>query len=384
MQMHRRDRSTRIFTRIRPVRNHERFADDHSSKPIGQTTDVRASVRHTGRGRAHVRAPAIGFLKWPRLIGFGTPCRTKRLRSRRSTAARPMCGTRTACACGLPRCHSTTPSSHCGRASPSGSGRQGTTSWILGRAPDPGTVVRARRSVRRTEFDEAWDRPVARRGRCRSGRGRGRELGHCDCEPARGRLLSAAWLSNHRRSLDSFRPRSSNDSRPLTCLMEPTGLGRHSGTLIWSAGCQLGRGRWPRWFCGVGFGGGSASAVVDVCVATHMRGLVPHDRVCEMRSGAVLWRRAWPVRAAHSVPSGRSSRRCAGALSSPSRCVVAATPSSRAPSSVRRARARRRPRRSSAACLGPRARSSVRAACGRSSPLGLARRGTCRCVCVPA
>ncbi len=37
----------------------------------------------------------------------------------------------------------------------------------------------------------------------------------------------------------------------------------------------------------VGFGGGSASAVVDVCVATHMRGLVPHDRVCEMRSGAV-------------------------------------------------------------------------------------------------
>ena len=46
---------------------------------------------------------------------------------------------------------------------------------------------------------------------------------------------------------------------------------------------------------GVRFGEGSASAVVDVCVATHMRGLVPHDRVCEMRSGAVLWRRAWPV-----------------------------------------------------------------------------------------
>ena len=44
--------------------------------------------------------------------------------------------------------------------------------------------------------------------------------------------------------------------------------------------------------CGVGFGGGSAPAVVDVCVATHMRGLVPHDRVCEMRSGADLWRRA--------------------------------------------------------------------------------------------
>ena len=71
--------------------------------------------------------------------------------------------------------------------------------------------------------------------------------------------------------------------------------------------------------CGVGFGGGSASAVVDVCVATHMRGLVPHDRVCEMRSGAVLWRRAWPVRAAHSVLSVRPSRRFAGALSSRTR-----------------------------------------------------------------
>src|SRR4051812_10940776 len=67
------------------------------------------------------------------------------------------------------------------------------------------------------------------------------------------------------------------------------------------------------------FGGESASAVVDVCVATHMRGLVPHDRMCEMRSGAVLSRRAWPLRAAPSVLSGRSSRRCAGALSSPSR-----------------------------------------------------------------
>src|SRR6059058_3879188 len=49
----------------------------------------------------------------------------------------------------------------------------------------------------------------------------------------------------------------------------------------------------PR-FAGGRVGGGSASAVVDVCVATHMRGLVPHDRVCEMRSGADLWRRPWP------------------------------------------------------------------------------------------
>jgi hypothetical protein len=69
----------------------------------------------------------------------------------------------------------------------------------------------------------------------------------------------------------------------------------------------------------VGFGEGSAPAVVDVVVATHIRGLVPHDRVCEMRSGAVLSRRAWPGWAAHSVLSGRSSRRVAGALSSPSR-----------------------------------------------------------------
>jgi len=36
------------------------------------------------------------------------------------------------------------------------------------------------------------------------------------------------------------------------------------------------------------FGGGSAAAVVDVCVATDMRGLGPQDRVCEMRSGAAL------------------------------------------------------------------------------------------------
>src|SRR5215203_947135 len=41
--------------------------------------------------------------------------------------------------------------------------------------------------------------------------------------------------------------------------------------------------------CGVWVGGGSASAVVDVCVATHMRGLVPHDRCAMVRSGAVLW-----------------------------------------------------------------------------------------------
>ena len=59
-------------------------------------------------------------------------------------------------------------------------------------------------------------------------------------------------------------------------------------------GLSTGQGLVAPLFAGFGFGGGSAPAVVDVCVATHMRGLVPHDRVCEMRSGADLWRRAWP------------------------------------------------------------------------------------------
>jgi len=93
-------------------------------------------------------------------------------------------------------------------------------------------------------------------------------------------------------------------------------LWRHSGTLIWSAARQLAGAYRPR--LRVGFGGGSASAVVDVCVATHMRGLVPHDRVCEMRSGA-------GVSGVERYPSGlltvfsRVAPRvvCAGALSPP-------------------------------------------------------------------
>jgi hypothetical protein len=44
-------------------------------------------------------------------------------------------------------------------------------------------------------------------------------------------------------------------------------------------GLSTGQGLFARGLRGE-FGGGSASAVVDVCVATHMRGLVPHDRVC--------------------------------------------------------------------------------------------------------
>src|SRR5437016_4114722 len=70
--------------------------------------------------------------------------------------------------------------------------------------------------------------------------------------------------------------------------------------------------------CGVGVGGGSASAVVDVCVATHMRGLVPHDRLCEMRSGAVLWRRA--------SPWGCSQCSLGSLLASLRRCALLAEP----------------------------------------------------------
>jgi hypothetical protein len=36
------------------------------------------------------------------------------------------------------------------------------------------------------------------------------------------------------------------------------------------------------------FGGESAPAVVDACVTADMRGSGPHDRVCEVRSGAAL------------------------------------------------------------------------------------------------
>ncbi len=130
-------------------------------------------------------------------------------------------------------------------------------------------------------------------------------------------------------------------------------------------------------------GGGSASAVVDVCVATHMRGLVPHDRMCEMRSGAVLWRRAWPV--GLLTVFSRVAPRVVAPVRSPRRAVESGPiASSRAPSSVQRARARPRPRQSSAACLAPRVRASVRAAGGRCARLGLAPREACRLVCARA
>ena len=74
-------------------------------------------------------------------------------------------------------------------------------------------------------------------------------------------------------------------------------------------------------------------------------------------------------KAALSVLSGRSSRRCAGALSSPSRWGWRLA-SSRVSSGVRRVRGRRRPRRSCGVCLGPRARAGVRGAGGRCGRLG--------------
>src|SRR6266567_272659 len=84
-------------------------------------------------------------------------------------------------------------------------------------------------------------------------------------------------------------------------------------------GLSTGQGRWPRWFAGVVVGGGSAPAVVDVCVATHMRGLVPHDRVCEMRSGAVCL-------AASVARSGCSECSLGSLLASLRRCALLAEP----------------------------------------------------------
>src|SRR4051812_11526911 len=52
-------------------------------------------------------------------------------------------------------------------------------------------------------------------------------------------------------------------------------------------GLSNGQGLFAPVLAGLGSAGGSAPGVVDVCVATHMRGLVPRDRVCEVRSGAV-------------------------------------------------------------------------------------------------
>lgn len=62
-----------------------------------------------------------------------------------------------------------------------------------------------------------------------------------------------------------------------------------------------------------------------------MRGLGPHDRVCELRNGAALERRASPSRAAHSCTAGRFSRAVTPlALSSPSRCPASSRPTAAA------------------------------------------------------
>ncbi len=138
----------------------------------------------------------------------------------------------------------------------------------------------------------------------------------------------------------------------------------------------------PRCLWGSGVGGESASAVVDVCVATHMRGLVPHDRCAMVRSGAVCLASSvarWGCSQCSLGSLLASLRRCA-LLAEP--LLVAATPSSRVPSSVRRARGRRRPRRSSGACLGPRARASAHGVGGRCSRLELVPPVACRRVCV--
>ena len=150
-----------------------------------------------------------------------------------------------------------------------------------------------------------------------------------------------------------------------------------SRSLIWSADCQPRSDLSPRCLRG-SVRRGERIGCRDVCVATDMRGLVPHDRVCEIRSGAVFWRRAWPVRPAHRF--SRVAPRVVAPVRSPRRAVAGtATSSSRAPSSVRRARGRRRPRPSSGACLGSRGRASVRGAGGRSDRLEFARLGACRC-----
>jgi hypothetical protein len=136
-------------------------------------------------------------------------------------------------------------------------------------------------------------------------------------------------------------------------------------------GLSTGQGYSAPLFAGLGVGGGSASAVVDVCVATHMRGLVPHDRVCggEERCRCLASSVAAAGCSQCSLGSLLASLRRCALLAEP--LLVAATRSSRAPSSARRARGRRRPRRSCGACLGPRARASVVQPPGAAVGLGL-------------
>src|SRR4051794_41922694 len=123
----------------------------------------------------------------------------------------------------------------------------------------------------------------------------------------------------------------------LTAHNLPPGVHRRHSGRSYGVRAVNGAGACGPTVCGFGFGGGTAPAVVDVCVATHMRGLRPHDRLCEMRSGADLWRRAWPLmRLLTAFP--RIAPRVGSPVRSPRRAVEGGvTPSSRAPSSVRRA-----------------------------------------------
>jgi hypothetical protein len=86
------------------------------------------------------------------------------------------------------------------------------------------------------------------------------------------------------------------EQRPRGCLaaaacdQERCELRCHAAPeLIWSEVCQVARLGGPR-FAGLLFGGGGARSGGSSTrrVAADMRGSGPHDRVCEVRSGAVL------------------------------------------------------------------------------------------------
>ena len=107
---------------------------------------------------------------------------------------------------------------------------------------------------------EGW--AISERAQALRHRGRGTQL-------ARAQLLPAGGLRAH---------------RPRAARARPAAAPR----LIWSEVCQPGTAEKARCLRAFVFGGGSAAAVVDVCVTADMRGSGPHDRVCEMRSGAAL------------------------------------------------------------------------------------------------
>ena len=58
--------------------------------------------------------------------------------------------------------------------------------------------------------------------------------------------------------------------------------------LIWGEVCQVRAFVWPAFAGFFVSAGGAHRPSVDACVAADMRGSGPHDRVCEVRSGAAL------------------------------------------------------------------------------------------------